>query len=235
VAATFPFDPNRSWPTERPERWRSAAPGLAALLGLGLLGLGCARERPWDGPADAGTHDESRPWLSPKPDASWLRDPDAGAGDAGSDGAAVQSPSPVGGLWVSCYGGFHPSDSPRKDVTRLGLLCGPPNGMGRANEASLEGAVDETKAPSTHRFQARRGECYRIFAVADRGVSDLNVAVYSSRGSKLATDHGEDRWPIVHPERPFCTFDDDTFAVHFRARRGAGRYAAEIWKLPRPK
>jgi hypothetical protein len=99
----------------------------------------------------------------------------------------------------------------------------------------MEGKVARAGPPSTHRFQARRGECYRLFAVAGRGVTDLDVAVRSSRGSRVAKDHGEDRWPVVHPERPFCTFDDDTFTVQFTAGRGAGSYAAQVWRLPASK
>jgi hypothetical protein len=68
--------------------------------------------------------------------------------------------------------------------------------------------------------------------VADDGVSDLDVVVRTSRGTEVTADLGEDRWPIVQPERPFCTFDDDTFTVEVKAKRGAGAFAAEIWVLP---
>ena len=48
-------------------------------------------------------------------------------------------------------------------------------------------------------FEARRGECYRVFAVAEPGVTDLDVVVRSSRGAAIAADHGEDAWPIIAP------------------------------------
>lgn len=191
----------------------------------------CTHDRPWDAPPDGGTDDPSRPFLPPKPDASWLGD--AGVADGGDDhdaGAAL--PSPVGGLWVSCYGGFRPSGHPVRDVTRLGLLCGPPNGMRLHNEEPFRGEVAAGAPPSSHEFEVAQGECYRLFVVADLGVTDLDVLVESSRGSRLARDHGEDRWPVIHPERPFCTFDDDTFTIRLRANRGAGSYAAQVWKLP---
>lgn len=218
----------------RTKRARRRRPARLALLLAAAWLLGCSRERPWNGPTDGGSHDESQPWLPARPDASWLSD--AGTEPTASAAQTAESkPSPVGGLWVSCYGGFVPSGDPRRDVTRLALLCGPPNGMRPVSDELFEGKVEQGGAPSTHRFPARRGECYRIFAVADAGVADLDVAVRSSRGSRLARDHSEDRWPVVHPERPFCTFDDDTFAVHLGARRGTGRYAAQVWKLPARK
>jgi len=184
---------------------------------------------------DAAASEPSQPWLPNAVDASWL----GGEGqppraDGGAEAGASDLPavSPVGGLWVSCYGGFRPTGQPVKDVARLGMMCGPPNGMQLVDAGPMTGAVDAAAKPVTHRFSAQRGACYRVFAVAEPGVSDLDVAVRSSRGSRLATDHSEDCWPIVDPDRPFCTFDDDTFVIEVHARRGAGRYAVELWKLP---
>ena len=179
---------------------------------------------------DASVVDESRPWLALPRDASVLGD--AGLRWTSDDGAAAGRPSPVGGLWVSCYGGFHPTSEPVKDVTRLGLLCGPPNGMTQLGTESVTGSVAEGKPPFTYGFSARRGDCYRLFVVAGPGVSDLDVTVRSSRGTELARDHNEDRWPIVEPERPFCTYEDDEFAVELKAARGSGVVAAQVWVLP---
>jgi hypothetical protein len=121
-----------------------------------------------------------------------------------------------------------------KDVTRLSLLCGPENGMRRLSKKPLEGTVTEGGPPVTDSFEARRGECYRVFAVAEPGVADLDVVVRSSRGAAIAADHGEDAWPIVQPDRPFCPLEDDRYAVEVTAHRGAGRFAAEVWVLRTP-
>jgi hypothetical protein len=141
----------------------------------------------------------------------------------------------VGGPWVRCYGNFRLSGEPLKDVTRLSLLCGPENGMRRLSKNALEGSVAEGQPPVTERMRAVRGECYRVFAAADRGVSDLDVAVRSSRGVMIASDGGEDGWPIVQPDRPFCALEDDGVTVEISARKGAGRFAAEVWVLRTPK
>jgi hypothetical protein len=178
---------------------------------------------------DASVVLESRPWLAPPQDASILGD--AGLRWAGDDAGPGGGPSPVGGLWVSCYGGFHPTREPLKDVTRLGLLCGPPNGMAQLGTETTTGTVAEGKSPLSYGFPARRGSCYRLFAVADPGVTDLNVTVRSSRGTELARDHSEDRWPILEPERPFCTYEDDSFTVELAAAHGAGAVAAQVWVL----
>jgi hypothetical protein len=145
--------------------------------------------------------------------------------------AAEEAANSAGGLWVSCYQGFEPGERAAADVARLGLLCGPPNGMRRVGD-TLTGSVEPGKKASAHPLKARAGACYRIFAVADDGVQDLDVIVRSSRGSRLSTDDTDDRWPIVEPERPFCTFANDNFTVELSAEAGAGRYAAELWELP---
>ena len=143
MAAPSTFVPHRSCPVAGRKRLAQRSSSRGWLLGLALVVLSCDRERPWDGAHDGGARDESEPWLSPKPDASWLRD--GGPSAAGTaDGGTTPSPSPVGGLWVSCYGGFQPSAEPHKDVARLGLLCGPSNGMRRLTDAPLEGTVDCT-------------------------------------------------------------------------------------------
>jgi hypothetical protein len=70
--------------------------------------------------------------------------------------------------------------------------------------------------------------------VAEAGVEDLDITVRSSRGAMIAADHGEDRWPIVQPDRPFCPLEDDRYAVEISAHRGRGRFAAEVWVLRSP-
>jgi hypothetical protein len=132
---------------------------------------------------------------------------------------------------VRCYGGFHPSGEPVKDVTRLSILCGPENGMKRLSQRPLEGSVTAGGPGVSETFEARRGECYRVFAVAEAGVADLDIVVRSSRGAAIAADHGEDAWPIVQPDRPFCALEDDRLTVEVSAKRGSGRFAAEVWVL----
>jgi hypothetical protein len=168
--------------------------------------------------------DESQPFLIPSQGPLFG---DAGVEDAGEE---TDPSSRAGGLWVSCYARFAPSGQPLADVTRLGLLCGPPNGMRRLGDA-FEGSVTPGGKPGTHSMHARKGACYRIFAIAEDSVRDLDVTVRSSRDSRLATDNTDDAWPIVEPERPFCTFADDTFTVELSSGAGAGRYAAEVWEL----
>jgi len=144
-------------------------------------------------------------------------------------GPALRAPEPVGGSWVTCYGNFRPTSTPERDVTRLGLLCGPANGMKQIGSTVVGEAGD---VPAEHALEARAGDCFRILAVAEPAVTDLAVEVRSPKGIPLASDHNNDRWPIVNPDGPFCLLDAGRHVVRVHARQGRGHYALQIWRLP---
>jgi hypothetical protein len=213
---------------------------ISVALALAALAYGC-RERvhPWDqGDTEPPTSSFARdggallPGLRASGNAATANESD---GDGGADeDDKVRAPTPpvrVGGPWVRCYGNFQPSGEPVKDVTRLSLLCGPENGMRRFSKQPLEGSVEEGGRPVSETFEVHRGECYRVFAVAEPAVLDLDATVHSSRGATVAADHSEDSWPIAQPDRPFCPLEDDHYTVEISAHRGRGRFAAEVWAL----
>jgi len=109
-------------------------------------------------------------------------------------------------------------------------MCGPSNGMRKAAEAR-EASLAEAGKEREHRFKAEPGDCYRIFAVAEPSIEDLDVEVFGPTGTKLAFDTSDDRWPIVKPDGPFCVFEGGEHRAVVRAQRGHGRYSIEIWRL----
>jgi hypothetical protein len=198
---------------------------LLALLAATSLAACTPREaRPWDQPDAATAVPPPMPPIrgsSPAPDVS--------AASSAVDPDVPLMPVRVGGAWVRCYGHFKPSGDPKKDVTRLGLMCGPSNGMSK--QAELAGDVDARGRSSEERIEAKRGVCYRVIAVGDAGVGVLRATVRTSRGSAIADERGPDSWPIVQPDRPLCALDDDHWTLEVRAEKGAGRFAAEVWVL----
>ena len=227
---------------------------VARIASLALaLSSGCERSHPWSGQPDGGVIDESSPFLPGRPRADAGSVPPLGSSplDSSSSGSAplgqaplassepaaggsldLPAPSPVGGLWVSCRDGFRLSGEPLRDVTRLGLMCGPVNGMTALGDP-LEGELSAGGGTATHPLAARAGACYRIFAIAGDGIVDLRLAVRSSRGTRLAADELHGRVAVADPERPFCTFEDDQFEIRVAAGASAGRYALQIWQLAR--
>jgi hypothetical protein len=187
-----------------------------------LLCVVCACETPrraWETAADGGTPDPSRPFL---PRAELASAEPAGSSEAWR---------PPGGLWRSCYTGFRPTGEPKRDATRLALLCGPVTGMERVGER-MEGSLPDPRARGRHSLRAVRGECYRLFAVGDLGIDDLDVTLRSSRESRVAGDDQISRSVVLDADRPVCTFADDTFTIEIGVARGAGAYALEAWRLP---
>jgi hypothetical protein len=138
--------------------------------------------------------------------------------------------APTGGNWRKCHANFQPRDQPELDVLRLGVLCGPSNGMRKVSEAK-QAQVADGGAGQEHRWRAQAGDCYRIFAVGEPGIEDLDVEVFAPNGARVALDTSDDRWPIVNPDGPFCVFEEGDYRAVVRAQRGSGRYAVEIWRL----
>lgn len=225
--------------------WRRTIPLAcwAWLTGTVIGVSGCSKpDPPWRHQPDGSVVDESEPFLPGDRSGPWLGDASVGDQPAADGGSGQATPgstvSRVGGLWVSCYGRFRPSGDPVKDVTRLGLMCGPVNGMTQQGDTVVgevktgTGPPGQPSAPIiAGQFQARAGGCYRIFAVAAPPIGDLDVTVRSSRGSHLTSDQTEDSWPIIDPERPFCSFEDDTFRIEVASGGKGGQFALQVWTL----
>ena len=139
------------------------------------------------------------------------------------------SSEPVGGRWVSCYANYRPTSSPERDLARLAGACGRQNGMVEVGPAVTGEAADTAE---DHRLDARAGDCFRIYAVADAFVADLGIEVINPRGKAVTYDRNGDRWPILNPDGPFCLFETGTYTVRVRALQGKGRYAMQVWRLP---
>jgi hypothetical protein len=154
---------------------------------------------------------------------------DAQVSGRSSPADTARGPEPVGGSWVTCYGNYRPTSTPERDVTRLGLLCGPANGM------KLVGSMitgEATENGVEHPLDVRPGDCFRIFAVAEPSAPDLGIELRDPKGSPVASDHNNDRWPILNPDGPLCLVEAGKYAVRVHARQGRGKYALQIWRLP---
>lgn len=136
--------------------------------------------------------------------------------------------APVGGNWLKCYANFQPRTRPEIDVMRLGLMCGPSNGLRKVTAAEADIAEG---AKREHRWRASIGDCYRIFAVSAPEIADLDVEVFDAKGARLAFDTSDDRWPVVNADGAFCVFEDGDYKAEVHAQKGAGKYAIEIWRL----
>ena len=90
-------------------------------------------------------------------------------------------------------------------------------------------AQGEGDRPEQLAFRARRGRCYRAFAVGAPNVIDLDVAVYDPRGNLAAGDVSPDRFPVVPPRAPLCVDRSGVYRLVVGVTRGHGDYRLQIW------
>jgi hypothetical protein len=135
----------------------------------------------------------------------------------------------VRGTWATCYASYRPTSTPRRDVTRLGLLCGPENGLKLVGE-TIEGDVTEVAVERTVEFDA--GECVRVFSVAEPSAVDFSIEVRDAKGVPVAVSGAPERWSVLLPDGPLCVKEAGRYGLWLRAGRGAGRYALQVCRLP---
>src|SRR5690606_24707012 len=78
------------------------------------------------------------------------------------------------------------------------------------------------------------GRCYRILAAAEPSLVHLGVELRSARDLSLAQSIRSDPHAVLHRRGEPCTSVQAEARVVFRAVKGHGRFAAEIWSRPAP-
>jgi hypothetical protein len=115
------------------------------------------------------------------------------------------------------------------DVGNLGRLCGVKNQQRpltpvRTGEQSAEDAVDRYTFTG-----GGPGRCYRVFAVAEAGVRDLDVQVTGADGERLAADNSAQPVAMVPALEPLCLGKEGVYTVEVSVFRGSGKYALQVW------
>jgi len=104
--------------------------------------------------------------------------------------------------------------------------------MRRALDVPFEGALAEGGTSLEVPLEMKSGSCYRVFAIGDPEIEDLDVSVISARGITIASDPGAARVVVLQPDRPLCSTADASATVRVSAKKGRGRFALEIYAMP---
>jgi hypothetical protein len=131
-------------------------------------------------------------------------------------------------FWSTCYVDFQPTADPVSDLDRLGFICGAPRGYAAAAPIHVGSQAAEEPAERLL-FRAKKGRCYRLFAIGAAGVRDLDVSVIGPDGRLVAADLSKDRWSVVPPRGPWCPEEEGPFAVDVAVAEGQGPFALGVW------
>jgi hypothetical protein len=150
-------------------------------------------------------------------------------------GPAPALPNPMlvtdsvhGGVFESCYQGFHPSGNAERDLAQMTSLCGPPNSM-KPVTGVIRGQQAHQDAIARFTFRGEMGRCYRIFSASDRGVKDMDMAMLDPDKNVVGHDTNEDAFPMLNPDGPFCLTRPGQYTVLVSVEKGAGGYALQVW------
>ncbi|HMJ13094.1 MAG TPA: hypothetical protein VK524_16850, partial [Polyangiaceae bacterium] len=141
------------------------------------------------------------------------------------------------GVFAKCHSGFTSGGDPTLDVMRLGLMCGPSNGM----KLLLDVASDLAALPERHTLEVRAGDCFRVIAAASRAVAGLRVEV-TAADERVVARGAAPSWLILDSEYPFCSSEAGTYRVAVSASSApdagaapvnsrTAAYALQVWRL----
>ena len=133
-----------------------------------------------------------------------------------------------GGVFESCYQGFHPTGNVEGDLKQMTSMCGPPNSMKPVTPV-ITGTQGQRDPIARFTFKGEMGRCYRIFSASERGVMDMDMAMLDPDKNVVGHDTNEDAFPMLNPDGPFCLTRPGVYTVLVSVEKGQGRYALQVW------
>jgi hypothetical protein len=157
--------------------------------------------------------------------------PNLGAGTGSprktaAHGTAAKNPERI---WADCYARFKPSGDPKADLARLTRACGPIGGMRPLTPMRVAAQKERDPTDRYTFYVPVAGACYRVYAIGDRGIRDLDLLLHGPDGDELAGDLTHDAFPVLPPTGPLCFETPGLYMLEVSVFRGSGRYALQIW------
>ncbi|MFI5296959.1 MAG: hypothetical protein ACHREM_02585 [Polyangiales bacterium] len=131
---------------------------------------------------------------------------------------------------AECWSGVPYTGSHQRDFPAIIDHCGPPPGLVEY-VTPVEGRLHSVKDKvDTFTVKLRGGFCYRIFAVADDGIKDLDVMVLSKDGALIADDRTTSPIAILDYASSWCQSADLDVQLQLMVDGdGKGGYELGIW------
>ena len=131
--------------------------------------------------------------------------------------------------WALCHSSFAiKSKDAIAEVQKAGKGCADTTKM-KAVGAPTKATQADKNPPQLIKLKAAAGKCYRVYAIADTGIKDLDLLVKDSAGEVGAEDSTDDPSPVLLEDGAFCFKDADNAVVVVSVGEGKGTYAVQIW------
>ncbi len=131
--------------------------------------------------------------------------------------------------WAACHATFTPkSKDVLAEVQKLAKGCADATKM-KALGAPTKATQADKNPPQQIKLKAQAGKCYRVYAIADTGITDLDLLLKDSAGEIGAEDSTDDPSPVLLEDGAFCFKDADNAVVVVSVGAGKGTYAVQVW------
>lgn len=212
---------------------------MRPLVALSVLASACsggAEAKPAPPPAVAPVASASASAAKPPP-APAYEDPDESAEPIALDvlvqrGAKIAYPKATTSD-PDCWKDMPLTGDHQKDFDALVGRCGAPTGMVEYTKPKVGRVHHEHDERDTFVMKVQKGLCYRIFAVGDGDVKNMDIRITRPDGALLEDDKTKSPAAIIHNASPWCADADE--ALHFHVKVVApskGRYFFGAWVRP---
>jgi hypothetical protein len=209
----------------RPLAAFSASASFAPPASCLLLAVACGGNSP--PAADATSVTASHSSATPSGPAS------AGAGSAtlnpaGSAGSQ-KAERRTNAAWVECHASFTVplSTDVGVAVDRMAKGCADTTRMHFID--AFKGSQAANNPPQSFKFHADANHCYRAYAVAAGGITDLDLLIKDSDGAVAGEDSTDDPTPVTLEDGAVCFKAADDATIMVSIGGGAGAYGVQIW------
>ncbi len=121
-----------------------------------------------------------------------------------------------------------------RDYAAILTACGTPTGLVEYVQP-IEGKLHDVHDPrDVYKISLLGGYCYRYFAVADSGISDLDLLIEKPGGALVGDDKTNSPTAIIESDKPWCLDEDQTLEFHVQVDGpGSGGYLFGAWARPK--
>ncbi len=135
---------------------------------------------------------------------------------------------------ADCWASVAVTGNHTHDYEAIVAACGTPTGLVEYAHV-IEGKLHHQHDPrDVYKLPLLGGYCYRYFAVADSGITDLDLLIEKPGGALVGDDKTNSPTAIIESDKPWCLDEDQTLEFHVQVDGpGAGGYTFGVWARPK--